>query len=172
MQQNAEADAARKSDEESGSRPQQRGARCAEDERQVRRIASLAAGSDSDLVCQAYLGPETVDYRLYFVDGRVHTTMRRTPARGEVAANTMRGGRAEYVEAPPQLSDAAEYLATKFTIPYFCADFLFDGHDFHLSEVELDGAYAPDHTGRTTGLLEARFTAYARHHELFVGQVG
>jgi glutathione synthase/RimK-type ligase-like ATP-grasp enzyme len=144
----------------------------AEDEKRVRTIASLASGSDCDLVCQAYLGEGTADYRLYFVEGRVHTTMRRVPAPGEVAANVARGGRAEYLGLPAELAEAVEYLAEKFPIPYFCADFLFDGHDFHLSEIELDGAYAPDHAGRDTGLLKARFAAYARQHEQFIGQFG
>jgi glutathione synthase/RimK-type ligase-like ATP-grasp enzyme len=142
----------------------------AENEQQVRMIASVASGSDCDLVCQPYLGEGTADYRLYIVEGRVHTTMRRVPRSGEVVANVARGGTAEYVAFPTRLTEAVEYLAEKFPIPYFCADFLFDGHDFHLSEVELDGAYAADHRGRTTGLLEARFAAYARRHEQFLGR--
>ena len=137
----------------------------ADHERQVREIASLASASDCDLVCQEFLGDATVDYRLYFVDGRVHTTMRRSPAPGEVAANLGRGGRSEFVDLPPELEKTVDYLAEKFPIPYFCADFLFDGTDFHLSEVELDGSYAPTAAGDDTGLAEARFTAYARHHE-------
>jgi glutathione synthase/RimK-type ligase-like ATP-grasp enzyme len=119
----------------------------AENERQVRTVASLASGSDCDLVCQPYLGEGTTDYRLYFVDGRVHTTLRRVPRSGEVVANVARGGRPEYLDLPVELAEAADYLARKFPIPYFCADFLFDGLDFHLSEVELDGAYVPDHAG-------------------------
>jgi glutathione synthase/RimK-type ligase-like ATP-grasp enzyme len=140
----------------------------AQDESTVRMIATLASGADCDLVCQPYLGQETADYRLYFVDGRVHTTMRRTPRAGEVVANVARGGRAEYVDLPAPLTDTVAYLAEKFPIPYFCADFLHDGHHFHLSEIELDGAYAPDSAGRTTGLLEARFSAYARAHTEFI----
>lgn len=143
----------------------------AEDERKVRALASLAAGSDTDLVCQPYLGDGTIDYRLYFVDGQVHTTMQRVPQPGEVVANTSRGGTAAYVDLPAPLTEAVAYLAEKFPIPYFCADFLFDGSDFHLSEIELDGAYAADHNGQTTGLLEARFAAYARRHEQFVGKL-
>jgi glutathione synthase/RimK-type ligase-like ATP-grasp enzyme len=143
----------------------------AEDEGQVRMLASLASGSDCDLVCQPYLGAGTVDYRLYFVEGRVHTTMRRVPSAGGVAANLHRGGRSEFVDCPTRLAAAVEYLAEKFPIPYFCADFLFDGQDFHLSEIEPDGAYGPDHTGRTTGLLEARFAAYGRQHERFLSQL-
>ena len=137
----------------------------AEDERQVREIASLAAAADCDLVCQPYLGAQTVDYRLYFVDGQIHTTMRRSPAPGEVAANVGRGGRAEFVDLPTELEKVIGYLAEKFPTPYFCADFLFDGTDYHLSEVELDGSYGPNFAGEDTGLAEARFTAYARHHE-------
>jgi glutathione synthase/RimK-type ligase-like ATP-grasp enzyme len=140
----------------------------ADNERQVREIASLAAASDCDLVCQEFLGDKTVDYRLYFVDGQVHTTMRRSPAPGEVAANLGRGGSAEFVDLPVELEKVVGYLAEKFPIPYFCADFLFDGTDFHLSEVELDGSYGPMRTGADTGVAEARFTAYAKHHERLI----
>ncbi|HEU5469472.1 MAG TPA: hypothetical protein VFV67_02375 [Actinophytocola sp.] len=143
----------------------------AEDERQVRTIASLASGSDCDLVCQAYLGDGTADYRLYFIDGRVHSILRRIPSPGEVVANVARGGRADYVDLPAPLTATVDYLADKFPIPYFCADFLYDGTAFHLSEIELDGAYAADHAGRTTGLLEARFASYAAHHARFVGHL-
>lgn len=143
----------------------------AEDERQVRMFASLASGSDSDLICQSYLGDGTADYRLYVVEGRVHTTLRRVPRPGSVVANGSRGGTAECVECPAELAAAVEYLVGKFPVPYFCADLLFDGTDFHLSEIELDGAYAPGHAGGPTGLLEARFGAYARAHERFLDRV-
>ncbi|HEU5109263.1 MAG TPA: hypothetical protein VFT95_12030, partial [Micromonosporaceae bacterium] len=142
----------------------------AEDESQVRAIASLAGGADCDLVCQPFLGAGTEDYRLYFVEGQVHTTMRRVPSPGEVVANVMRGGRAEYVDLPAGLTEAAEYLGEKLAIPFFCADFLFDGQEFHLSEIELDGLYGLDQAGRNTGLLEARFAAYVRQHERFLGR--
>ncbi|TCO60725.1 ATP-grasp domain-containing protein [Actinocrispum wychmicini] len=142
----------------------------AEDERHLRTIASLAAGSDCPLVCQRYLGDGTTDYRLYIVDGRAHSVLHRVPRPGEVASNASRGGSTELVDVPARLLDAVGYLAEKFPVPYFCADFLFDGRDFHLSEIELDGVYTPDQKGRDTGVLEARFAAYERHHRQFLEQ--
>ncbi|GAA1266271.1 hypothetical protein GCM10009665_64140 [Kitasatospora nipponensis] len=136
----------------------------------LRAVAGLAAGSETALVCQPYLGDDTSDYRVYVVEGRAHTVLRRSPRCSGYVANGGRGGRKEYVPIPEELAAAVPYFAAKFPVPYFCVDFLFDGSQFWLSQLEPDGAIAcPDRdspeavrTHRT--LLADRFRAYQRAH--------
>lgn len=142
----------------------------ARDIEDLRAIASLAAGSETALVCQPYLGDGTSDYRVFVVDGQAHTVMRRSPQGGAYVANGGRGGRKEYVPLPPELAEVVPYFAAKFPIPYFCIDFLFDGEKFWLSEVEPDGCIGcpdpndPAVVTRQRDLLRDRFHAYQRAH--------
>lgn len=130
-------------------------------------LVSLASGIGCTLAIQPYLGPETVDYRVFFVDGVPHTTLRREPVRSAYVGNAAQGGKVSIVDVPEPLLAAAAYLSEKFPIPYFAVDFLHDGHRFRLSEVEPDGGHG-NYVQDATGLLQARFRAYATAHEGFL----
>jgi glutathione synthase/RimK-type ligase-like ATP-grasp enzyme len=136
----------------------------------LRGLLSLAQGGETALAVQPYLGAETIDYRVFMIDGKPHTTATRTPLPGAYVANTGRGGRQRYVDLPPELEDALEYVAKKVPVPFLCVDFLFDGEKYWLSEIEPDGAIVcPDHDSesviaRQRSIIEARFRAYRRAH--------
>lgn len=140
----------------------------------LRGLLSLAQGGETTLVCQPYLGPATVDYRVYLVDGQPHAALRRTPMNGAYVGNIGRGGSEEYVDLPAELAAALPYFATKMPIPFLCVDFLFDGQQFWLSEVEPDGVISsPDSKNDsdnmiTFSLMQARFDALRRGHARFL----
>lgn len=142
----------------------------ARDVEDLRGILSLAQGGDTTMVCQPYLGEGTTDYRVFVVDGKPHSVLRRSPRKGAYVANTGRGGTREYVPLPDELADAVDYFAEKVPIPFLCVDFLFDGEKYWFSEIEPDGAIGcPDPTSdvvvRTQrSIIEARFLAYRRGH--------
>lgn len=136
----------------------------------VRGLLSLAQGGETTLVCQPYLGPATADYRVYLVDGEPLAVLRRTPRTGAYVGNIGRGGAETYVDLPDELAPALPYFARKVPIPYLCVDFLHDGRQFWLSEIEPDGVIStPDRSSDeankiTRMLMQARFTAYRRSH--------
>ena len=152
-----------------------RGINLARDSHDVRGLLSLAQGGDTTLVFQPYLGVRTADYRLYMVDGRPHTTMVRIPGDGALYPQVSTGAKIHFTDLPAELVAAAEYLAAKLPIPYYCADFLHDGERFWLSEVEPDGMIVcPDPTSAEVvrmqrDIVRDRFLAYARAHAEFEG---
>ncbi len=141
----------------------------------LRGLLSLAQGGETALAIQPYLGRNTIDFRVFMVDGRPHTVARRTPPTGAYVANFGRGGGLEYVPLPTELADAMDYFAEKIPIPFVCVDFLFDGQRYWFSEIEPDGAIVcPDHDSpavvrRQRSIIEARFRAYRRGHAQWVG---
>ncbi|HCT80037.1 MAG TPA: hypothetical protein DGT23_26420 [Micromonosporaceae bacterium] len=130
-------------------------------------LVSLASGIGCTLAVQPYLGAETVDYRVFFVDGVPHTTLLRRPMRSAYVGNAAQGGQVSIVDLPEALAETAGYLSEKFPIPYFAVDFLHDGERFWLSEVEPDGGHG-NYVQDATGLLQARFHAYAAAQEKFL----
>jgi glutathione synthase/RimK-type ligase-like ATP-grasp enzyme len=147
----------------------------ARDVEDVRGLLSLAQGGETALVMQPYLGAGTSDYRIYVVEGKAQAVLRRSPKGDSPVSSGSRGGSMEYVSMPPELEEALPYYVKKMNIPYFCADFLFDGKQFWFSEVEPDGAIAPD-AGTAgfaqvqRGIVEARFGAYRRGHAEWIAQ--
>lgn len=112
----------------------------------MRGLASLAQGGNTTLVAQPYLGESTVDYRIYVIDGLPYAALLRTPETGSVVANASRGARLSFPPVPPELAEATAYFAEKLQIPFFCADFLYDGERYWFSELEPDGVIMPDWT--------------------------
>jgi glutathione synthase/RimK-type ligase-like ATP-grasp enzyme len=146
----------------------------ARDLEDLRGLLSLAQGGDTPLAIQPYLGPDTVDLRVFMVDGQTHTVGQRTPAPGGYVSNMGRGGTAEYVPLPAELEDAVDYCAETVPIPYLCVDFLYDGQRYWLSEIEPDGATFPDDAmpsgqRRQRSIIEARYRAYQRGHARWLG---
>ena len=147
-----------------------RGINLARDDHDVRGLLSLAQGGDTTLVFQPYLGNRTVDYRVYMVDGQPHTTIVRRPGDGALYPQYSTGARLHFTPLPDELAAAAGYFAAKLPIPFFCVDFLHDGEQFWLSEVEPDGVIlCPDPTSaeavRTQReIVKARFLAYRKAH--------
>jgi glutathione synthase/RimK-type ligase-like ATP-grasp enzyme len=141
----------------------------------LRGLLSLAQGGETTLAVQPYLGPQTIDFRVFMVDGKPHTVARRTPPPGSYVANFGRGGGIEYVPLPTELADALDYFGEKIPIPFLCVDFLFDGEKYWFSEIEPDGAIVcPDHdsvavVSRQRSIIEARFRAYRRGHSQWLG---
>jgi glutathione synthase/RimK-type ligase-like ATP-grasp enzyme len=142
----------------------------------LRGLLSLAQGGETTMAVQPYLGRNTVDYRVFLVDGRPHTVMQRTPPAESYVANFGRGGRLDYVPLPTELADALEFFAERLPIPFVCVDFLFDGERYWLSEIEPDGAIVcPDYDSpamlrRQHSIIEARFRAYQRGHLAWLDQ--
>jgi len=141
----------------------------------LRGILSLAQGGETTVAVQPYLGKDTIDYRVFLVDGKPHTVARRTPKPGSYVANTGSGGRMDYVPLPTELADALEYFADRVPIPFLAVDFLYDGEMFWFSEIEPDAAIVcPDHDSpavvrRQLSIIEARFRAYRRGHAQWLG---
>lgn len=136
----------------------------------LRGLLSLAQGGETTLVCQPYLGSNTTDYRIYLVDGEPRAALRRTPKPGAYVGSIGRGGMEEYVDLPDELAAALPYFAERIPIPYLCVDFLHDGRQYWLSEIEPDGVIStPDRSDDqdnkiTMALMEDRFQAYRRGH--------
>ncbi|NRQ38587.1 hypothetical protein HII36_43205, partial [Nonomuraea sp. NN258] len=67
-----------------------------------------------------------------------------------------------------ELARATAYFYEKLPIPFFCADFLFDGERYWFSELEPDGVIAPDwgDPARTLqrDVTRARWIAYRDGH--------
>jgi glutathione synthase/RimK-type ligase-like ATP-grasp enzyme len=147
-----------------------RGINLARDEHDVRGLLSLAHGGDTALVFQPYLGRSTIDYRVYLVDGMAVGVMLRVPGDGALYCQFSTGGSLRYVPLPAELEPAVEYFAAKVPVPYLCVDFLHDGQQFWLSEIELDGTIqCPDPNSddvvRTQrDIIRARFLAYRAAH--------
>jgi hypothetical protein len=146
----------------------------ARDVEDLRGLLSLAQGGETVLAIQPYLGPDTVDLRVFLVDGRPHTAVQRAPAPGGYAGNVGRGGRSAFVPLPTELADALDYFAERVPIPYLCVDFLFDGERYWFSEIEPDGAipcpdFSPPVRQRQRSIVEARFRAYRRSHAQWLG---
>jgi hypothetical protein len=144
------------------------GVNLARDAEEIRGLASLAQGGDTTLVIQPYLGDGTIDYRVYVVDGEPYAVMKRIPQPGSPVANASRGGAMEFPSVPSELAAATAYFARKLPIPFFCADFLFDGERYWFSELEPDGVIAPDfgdpHRTLQRDITRARWTAYRDAH--------
>ena len=141
----------------------------------LRGLLSLAQGGETTVAIQPYLGRNTIDFRVFMVDGKPHTVARRTPPPGAYVANFGRGGGIEYVPLPTELADALDYFAERIPIPFLCVDFLYDGERYWFSEIEPDGAIVcPDHDSaavvkRQRSIIEARFRAYRRGHTQWLG---
>jgi len=147
-----------------------RGINLARDAHEVRGLLSLAQGGDTTLALQPYLGPATLDYRIYMIDGKAHTVVVRIPGDGTIYPQASTGAKVRYADLPPQLAPMVDYFAQRVRIPYYCADFLFDGERFWLSEIEPDGVIlCPDPNDPAAASVQRqiiidRFLAYAAGH--------
>jgi glutathione synthase/RimK-type ligase-like ATP-grasp enzyme len=147
-----------------------RGINLARDPHDVRGLLSLAQGGDTAMVFQPYLGPRTLDYRVYMIDGEAMGVLVRKPGEGAVYTQFTTGGTLRYTGLPPELEPAVAYFAEKVPVPYLCVDFLHDGEKYWLSEIELDGTIqcpdptSPDVVATQRSLIAARFEAYRRGH--------
>lgn len=112
-----------------------------------------------------------VDYRVYCVNQEPHTVLVRAPVAGELVGNATRGGHTGLVEMPAALEPLVARALSVIEAPYVCIDFLYDGEQFWLSEIEMDGAisaaYIDDQDG-VYNLLKSRFLAYASAHDAWL----
>lgn len=111
-----------------------------------------------------------VDYRIYVVNGDPILMLKRTPGPGSVTANLSSGGKAEWTsEIPDELRPAVEYIWSRLPMPFVAMDFLHDGQQFWLSEIEPDGALIFDEDDATLKSIQVqaarqRFAAIALGH--------
>jgi ribosomal protein S6-L-glutamate ligase RimK-like protein len=138
----------------------------------LRGILSLASGAEVPVIIQPFL-EGAHDYRVYCVEGRPYLALDRRPGRGDYRANLVQGGEGSIVQVPAALREPARAVAERLDAAFCAVDFLFDGRDYHLSEVELEPGLLPmgegeDAPGRR--LLRARFEAYGRRHAAWLEQ--
>lgn len=140
---------------------------------ELNSVLRLASASNMTVVLQPCLDVAAiVDYRVYCVDARPHTSITRVARQGEVVANLGLGGSSQVVETPPEILAPARFIASMIGLPYCCIDFLFDGSDYWFSEIELDGSISARllvHDAMRL-VLEDRFRAYDRAHEQWLQQ--
>jgi len=130
-------------------------------------LVGLAAGAGTALVCQPWLGEGVDDVRVYVIDGRPHTVLRRMPQGAALTANVSAGGAVRAVALPPELADTVAYVASRMPMPYLTVDFLHDGERYWLSEVEPDGAVGSQ-AKEQRAIVAARFDAYGAAHREFL----
>ncbi len=135
----------------------------AENRRELETILQFAGASELTMVIQPWLGRNVVDYRVYCIDGSAYKAMTRKPSDGAVAGNYHQGGVMEVVDVPQELVRPSERLANSLGLAYMCVDFLRADSRFWLSEIEADG------TTSTDELTQARFAAYRRQFDRYVG---
>ncbi len=136
----------------------------ADSEPELLMALRLAGAAELTMVVQPFLAPggELADLRVYCVDGYPAGALRRTAGNGGTVANVTSGGKAELVAVPPGLAKRAAAIAAWLDIPWLAVDFLSDGREYYLSEVEID-AYVGRVTAQLPGMADimaARFRAY------------
>lgn len=130
---------------------------------ELQAVLQLSGAGELNMVIQPWLGPDTVDYRVYCIDGSARRACTRKPRAGAVASNTFQGGVLEYIDVPQRLVVPAERIAKSLGLAYACVDFLEANSRIWLSEIEADGAANTD-----TELNVARFAAYRRQFDRHV----
>jgi hypothetical protein len=131
---------------------------------ELQAVLQLSGAGELNMVIQPWLGPDTVDYRVYCIDGSAWRACTRKPQAGAVASNTFQGGELEYIDVPPRFAAPAERIAKSLGLAYACVDFLEADGEIWLSEIEADGAANTD-----AGLGAARFAAYRRQFDRHIG---
>lgn len=138
----------------------------------LRGVIGLAGGSETPLVIQPYL-KDPRETRIYVVEGEPLAVFQGwKEGYCGMVTNRVGGGRSwSYVELPERMRETVAYVAGRLPCPYFSVDFISDGEQDWLSEVELDGgaAFGMSEEGDriATEMMLARFRAYlARHAEL------
>lgn len=130
---------------------------------QLQEVLQLSGAGELNMVIQPWLGSDTVDYRVYCIDGRALRACTRKPQPGAVAGNTFQGGVLDYIDVPQRFVGPSERIAKSLGLAYACIDFLEAGGKIWLSEIEADGA-----ANREPGINAARFGAYRRQFDRFV----
>jgi len=126
-------------------------------------VLGLASASEMTMVVQPWLGPGTLDHRVYCIDGEPYLASLRAAREGHVAGNVTQGGTAALTAVPANLAEPASTIARAIGLPYVCVDFLESNGSFWFSEIEVDG-------GTSVGgaeLTAARFGAYRRLFDRF-----
>jgi glutathione synthase/RimK-type ligase-like ATP-grasp enzyme len=129
----------------------------------LQEVLQLSGAGELNMVIQPWLGPDTVDYRVYCIDGSPLRACTRKPQAGAIAANTFQGGVLEYIDVPQRFAGPSERIAKSLGLAYACIDFLEADGKIWLSEIEADGA-----ANRAPELNAARFAAYRRQFDRFV----
>jgi hypothetical protein len=137
----------------------------------LKSILSLAGGCDVPMILQPLLkSNDLLDYRVYVIEGEVHTVETRQARKGEILANVARGGTATCVEMPKELRYYVDVINRKIQLPYNCLDFFFDGSTYWFSEMEIDGGTIYEKPEIGGKILRDRFSACMRRHDEWVGK--
>lgn len=139
----------------------------AADEDELVMVLRLASAAELTMVIQpavAIAGALT-DTRVFCVDREPVAAFRRCAA-GTVA-NVTAGGSAELIAVPDALRDRAAVAAKHLDTPWLGVDYLSDGRDYLLSEVEVDACVSAQSL-KIQGMadvLAARFRNYQAEFE-------
>lgn len=126
-------------------------------------VLGLAGAAEMTMVMQPWLGPDTLDYRIYCLDGEPRQASVRRVSAGGLAGNVTQGGSAELIAVPERFAHSAGQIARTIGLPYVCVDFLQANGTCWFSEIEVDG-------GTSVGgheLTTMRFGAYRRLFDRF-----
>jgi hypothetical protein len=145
----------------------------ASDDEQLHGLVGLARGAETSLLVQKYI-KGAVDNRVYVVDGEPRLLLKRFPAEDAVTANLASGGKAEWTTSlPEELLEPVSYIYQRLPMPFIAMDFLFDGENYFLSEIEPDGALIFDEHDETLRHQQVetatdRFRAYCAAQQSFL----
>jgi hypothetical protein len=141
----------------------------------LRGAISLAAGSDTAMVAQPFLDVK-IERRAYVVNGTTVHALYGSKEGYCLMASRKEGGirRRGFSDLPPELESTVEYVASRLPTPYFTLDFIFDGDQYWVTEIELDGAAgfggSPADDAIARDIVHARFSAYLAGHAAWLEQ--
>ncbi|MDX8147104.1 hypothetical protein SK854_33680 [Lentzea sp. BCCO 10_0061] len=149
-----------------------RGVVRAHDEGQLIMALRLASAAELTMVVQPMLGAggTLTDVRVMCVDQRPALSAVRHLGPNKTVNNSGGGGRTEIVPVPEDLVAPATEIAERIGTPWIGVDFLYDGSDYHLCEVEID-AYIPKswmESPEMARVLDLRFASYRRRFDLWL----
>lgn len=138
---------------------------------QVLNYLKLASGMEIPVLIQECIDVRNIrDIRVFLVEGMPSLVTERRPRPGGAVANVGRGGSLQVIELPQALKERARRLSAALGGPYLCIDYLYDGDDFYLSEVEVMGSVGGVPKNHAIKVLTDRFAAYRRAHAAHIAQ--
>ncbi|PWK80666.1 RimK-like ATP-grasp domain-containing protein [Lentzea atacamensis] len=141
-----------------------RGVTRAQDDGQLTMALRLASAAELTMVVQPQVGLGRVlrDVRVMCVDRLPVLAAARYQGADKTVNNAMGGGHTEIVAVPEELVEPAAAIAKRVDLAWMGVDFLHDGDEYYLSEIEID-AYLPNSWMAEPAMREVadqRFRAY------------
>lgn len=137
------------------------GAMRARDAAELTMALRLASAAELSMVIQPLLSRSVTDIRVYCLRGRPLAAAFRTAGDTGTVANLASGGRAWLGDVPTGVSRRASAVAAHCGADWVAVDFLSDGGQELLSEIEVDPYMSDDHfpddLPRYQSMMRARF---------------